>query len=561
LVAPVSATTTNENAPPLQEFTARELVAPMPASLPLAPLPSPEALEAASTANDTALSSEVRTAALRPALGQGWSEPVNVSNGEAGWFPNIAADDFGNVHIVWNGFLPDHPDHPGPHDTGTAAPASSRLTDALYYTHTGGEAWAKPEEIAYICCGHALRSALTTDPTGRLHLLYKGLGVGQDSLRQEDIWHTAADIGQISQPQPWKAPKRINRSFQGYFSDVAIDSRGVLHAITMESIQGSYGIFYNNSTDGGEIWSERIALEEADAVWWYRAQIKIDTQDRIHVVWEVLDPSAGLGAIKASVYAQSTDGGKTWSRVRFTRPASAGPQQPAIGIDGNGTIVYISRDPTSNRILYQISTDGVRWSEATPIPGVDAGVPRGYDMYDTVTDSAGHVHLALVGYPTGSTTMSLLHAEWDGRRWATVSLVAASPPYPEYPRLALSEGNQLHLVWFTGDRPSTDREPTGVWYSTRELPAPRTVHRMQSQLSAPQASDPPEPLPTAAPRAPQRTTVVSEPEPFSAWLSGLRESPTYPLIMAALALMGLLALVGLVASGCLQTWRTWLWRD
>src|SRR5207249_10034592 len=32
-----------------------------------------------------------------------WSEPVAVSHSGDGWFPDVAADAVGNVHVVWQG--------------------------------------------------------------------------------------------------------------------------------------------------------------------------------------------------------------------------------------------------------------------------------------------------------------------------------------------------------------------------------------------------------------------------------------------------------------------------
>jgi hypothetical protein len=441
-----------------------------------------------------------------------WSQPVEVSAGLGGWFPAIAADDSGNVHVVWQAGFPQQ---------------TSFYVSALYYTRWNGQSWTRPTDIALIWAEHALRSALAVDGSGTLHLLYKGLGQldpaalgDKGSLGQEDIWYTTAPGASADQIHAWAPAQRVSHGDQGYFSDLAIDSHGVLHAIWSESGAGSWGIYYAHSTDGGVTWTGRTPLDDVDPIWWYRAHLKIDGQDRLHVVWEVRDPNetgVSFGVSVASRYAISRDGGQTWVKTSFQAqtgvyPAGLsfepGPQQPAIGIDGHGTILFVYRDPLTNQIQYRQSGDGEHWTDNQPIPSIASGVARPYDIYDMATDSAGHVHLISVGYVTGSTLMSLLHSEWDGKTWSPPSVVVGSPPYPEYPRLAVSHGNELHLVWFDGDRPSIDRTPMSIWYSStttaapqlsgRSVPPTRATSVAQSSVASARTSRQVAPSPDAA---------------------------------------------------------------
>ncbi len=482
-----------------------------------------------------------------------WSRPIEVSAGVGGWFPTVAADDAGNVHVVWQAGFPQQ---------------TKFYVSALYYTHWDGQNWSQPTDVALIWADHALRSALAVDGAGALHLLYKGFGQldpaalgGQGSLGQEDIWYTTVPGATASSVQTWRTPQRLTKGTTGYYSDIAIDSHGVLHAIWTESLQGTYGIYYAHSADGGVTWSGRIPLDDADPVWWYRAHLKIDGQDRLHVVWEDLNPAISSGSFGTTVmarYALSTDGGQSWTKTTFESktgeypsgiPFDAGPQQPSIGVDGRGGILLVYRNPTSNQILFRRSTDGIRWSESESIPGVREGVERPYDIYDMVTDSAGHVHLAMVGYPTGSSVMSLLHSEWDGKAWSEPSVIVASPPYPEYPKLALSNGNQLHVVWFNGDRPSVDRNQIGIWYSTASTTAPRTTGRP----SPPVVAAPTKPSTVATPRANDSTrqAVPAELGNTSPWATSLTDPPLLAVATGVVPVVMLLGLVVAIRAGLL----------
>src|SRR5262249_35165145 len=157
--------------------------------------------------------------------------------------------------------------------------------------------------------------------------IYKGLGaIVPSAMGQEDLWFKSADPTKASSPRDWSAPVRLTRQPQGYYSDMAMDSHGVIHAIWTESNHGSYGIYYAHSNDGGATWSERIPLDPGSRVWWYRAHITVDGQDRVHVVWETLDPHAlpaagdsgtTFGETAAAYYAESSDGGNSWATVKF----------------------------------------------------------------------------------------------------------------------------------------------------------------------------------------------------------------------------------------------------
>jgi hypothetical protein len=486
----------------------------------------------------------------------GWSTPLKVSaDTVGGWFPDVAADDDGTVHIVWGAEYPQRP----------------RLEiNALWHTQGSGQLWSQPNDVAVIYVGAALRNSLAVDSVGRLHLLYKGFGSLQPqdsfdpprSLGPEDIWYTATNNQTGDVIGDWQDAHRLTHNAQGYFSDLKIDSHGVLHAIWTESDKLGYGLFYSQSQDGGETWSERRALDGENDVWWYRAALQIDDMDRLHVVWEVSDRQH-LGRTRAAFYADSTDGGHNWTTVQMGGEVPrvdaannvAGPQQPAVGVDGNGLILFVYREEATDRILFRTSVDGSHWSGAELLPGVRQGVYRPYDVYDMVTDSAGHVHLAFVGYPEASNVLSLLHSEWDGRTWSAPETVTAGAPFPEYPRLALSSGNRLHLVWFGGDRESVDRAPVGIWYSTAVASAP-TVRSRSAPVPVPAAVRPVDGTTVTVPRVSldvspggsgTASSLVGRPDSIDMWAS-LAESSTLPLVAA----MGGAALVVLTtAIACL----------
>jgi len=78
----------------------------------------------------------------------------------------------------------------------------------------------------------------------------------------------------------------------------------------------------------------------------------------------------------------------------------------------------------------------------------------------------------MVAYPDTSKTapMALMHSEWVGYSWGNPETIAlgASAPFPEWPRIAIGEGNRLHVDWLGRD----GDDPIGIWYSTKTTSAP-----------------------------------------------------------------------------------------
>ena len=99
---------------------------------------------------------------------------MKISGDTSGpWFPDVAADDYGNVHVVWNGPFADNPPAdslvktalaPAGARPGAALVRPGREVGALYYTRWDGRAWTEPADVALIWVGHALRSSIAAQP-------------------------------------------------------------------------------------------------------------------------------------------------------------------------------------------------------------------------------------------------------------------------------------------------------------------------------------------------------------------------------------------------------------
>lgn len=427
------------------------------------------------------------------ALGQqsGWSTPELLSlKGTTSWFPDLAVDPAGNVHIVWgSGLIP---------------------YDLVVYTNnnTPDHTFRPPLEIqALVSEGEATRPTLFASPDGILHATFR------DTI----VYYSQVHALNAYSARTWKERFRIS---EGYFSDVAVDSKGVVHLVFTRNVVSSfclvcYHTYYLRSFDGGNTWSEEIDIS-LGPLGSAKPQILVDHKDNIHVVWES-GIGGGYGQLSDTeptqvFYVASYDNGETWERPIQLNPTEMVAKFITIGLDSRNRIVVVWMDANDDSIYFQISNvEKPSWSVPLKIPEVRGIWSKHHgrlDDYTMASDSAGNVHLVMVGWvyekdgeellektiptegvsliktptitPTAlgvqpKTQLSLLHLVWNGVTWSKPEIIAEyEGDVPEWPRISVGLGNQLHVVWFV--RAERDIWKGGgdytVWYSKKVVNAP-----------------------------------------------------------------------------------------
>ncbi len=302
-------------------------------------------------------------------------------------------------------------------------------------------------------------------------------------------------------------------------------------------------VFYRHSTDGGATWSEPVNLSNSfpGSV---KPQIRIDHQDRIHVVWEEgEDWYVSAGKPIGSAYVHSLDGGATWSQPAIFMGAEGAVQQITLGVGRDDDLIVVWRYAGHDQFYYQRSVDsGNSWSAPAPISGVMAKAWSSFslDSCSAATDSGGHVHVLVIGrFSDREEALSVVHLEWDGAQWLAPTRVFASTDPPEWPRIAIGGGNRVFGTWFTRDQEHVWDTAHGryqVWAASMQSSAPAvTPVPVASRATGPVATVEAVSSPTSAP-----TPVVSLTD--SGLPGGLR-TETDELVHMAIALVPLIAIV------------------
>lgn len=468
-----------------------------------------------------------------------WTEPIIISSSFAGsWFPDVAVDAAGNVHVVWCESTP---------------MGHGRVKEQVYYSGWDGQEWSAPNDIVPPSWD-IIRNAIAADGTGRLHLLFGG-----SVINPLTTYYTGAPLGSAGSAASWTPPHILTES-GSYMSDIAVDSQGTIHAIYDQKIlllgcnprteicTAFADVFYRRSTDGGRGWSYPKNLSRSPTGS-SRAQMEIDSQDNVYVVWdEGWDRLSGEGEPVSGAYTFSRDGGQTWSEpIVFSYPDNTNAQT-AVGVDGQGGVLAVWMATSRDEMYYAWSPDyGVSWSDAETIPGLFARpwqVP--FDMYDMATDSMGHIHLVAVGRRSrdSEAPLGVYHLEWGGSSWSSPAEIYGAGGFPEYPKIAVGPEDTLHVVWFVRDS-LWEAGARKVWYSSKPTALSfQTPGAPVSAIPAPTPTSTPAPVPSPSP--------VSTPYPtLSPDATGLPEgiyTEYDEVLRLALALSPVLLLVGVIVA-------------
>lgn len=390
----------------------------------------------------------------------GWSQPLRLGDG---WFPDLVADASGQLHLVYASALGDSDNFAG-YDV------------VMYTTSHDGMKWSTPVDIGarpQNAGSEVTRPYLITDRANNLHLTY----------RDTTVFYAQAPIALAGQASSWSL-KAIN---QGYFSVIGIDSQGRFHLAYTDNVVTDqcpicYHLFYRYSDDGGQSWSAATdvsSLPTGSA----KPQLIIDDQDNLYLFWE-----AGIGGSYGQLvdptlvlFSFSTDHGQTWSLPSQLSPQGERARHPGMGLDGGQNLVVVWLDPQTDEVYYRVSRErGRNWTPVTLIPDIWGGwgvYPGRLDHYVMALDSLGQLHLVLVGRTSpGQQSLDLLHLIWNGENWSSPEIVASFyGDVPEWPEIAIANGNELHVTWFI--RPEAYIWSGGfgsqVWYAHRTLDTPR----------------------------------------------------------------------------------------
>jgi hypothetical protein len=399
-----------------------------------------------------------------------WRPPSEVSSGNGGWFPDIVADEYGRIHVVW---------------ASTLSTSDGQTYDVVMYRmREASSSWSEAVDLTALRQvngeSYATRPVTTIGFTGVYHLAFRN---------SAGVQYTRSDSPQLMKLANWIPPQEIVS--YGYFAEVVEDRSGLLRMIYTANVPTAecaicFHIFDRTSTNLGHTWSipEDISVRPDGAA---KPVIVLDAENGIHMAWEAGE-GGDLGQLSGPsqiYYARLDPETGTWTRPALLSEASPNAKNPALGIQGNGDLLLVYFDVSEGGIYYRQSGNrGATWAAPLRITGIQGIATTALDRMDMARDSSGNLHLVLVGalerdpgLEDGQVTRSVLHTSWDGIAWAAAEEIATYVgDVPEWPGIAVSGGNELNVVWFVRDAAhvwDSDSGNYAVWYSSSSSDAPR----------------------------------------------------------------------------------------
>ena len=393
-----------------------------------------------------------------------WSAPLMLyrSDLSVSW-PIVVTDAYGTVHVFWV--------------EGSSEYTPSNLPSVIFHTENDNGRWSKPSDILLSPGnGSAEAPEVAADAFGGLHMIWHG--------PNNTLYYSSVDARKAAEAGAWSTPKAIATSL--LHTGIFVDAKGGIHVVYPNA--NNFGVSYTYSSDGGGSWSSgtTVALPYQGNSAADYAQVAVDSAGNIHVVWtEFQLPNAWppLGVF----YARSTDGGKTWSpALRF---AGQGYDVATIKVDSENRVHadWNGMITVGGRYYVQSRDSGKTWSKPVAVIPAKIGGTSGYS--DLAIDSAGHVHMASaasVHRGTGEFASMVYSAPengvWSPRVGLSGDLQGTRVQSVEWPRIAVSDGNRLNVVFEVGYEE--------VYYVTRLTDAPE-VKSSPAALAPVAATQPP----------------------------------------------------------------------
>ncbi len=267
--------------------------------------------------------------------GKTWTAPVTVTDG-----PAFGSHSFHALHVAGDGTV--YVAWLGKSDGDTAAMAMASDGEMASMSHSqhggheasaawitrstdGGKTWAPRVRVdmgeACPCC----RTALATSKDGTLFMAWRHVFSG--SVR-DIVLARSTDRGAT-----WSEPVRVHADDWTFDAcphagpAIATDDRGRLHVTWWTGKEGSAGVYYTQSVDGGKTFAPATALGVAQFSRPAHVQLALAPNDRVIVAWD-----DGTKQVPQVVFRVSSDGGAHFGDASQVSAAGRAASFPVLGV-------------------------------------------------------------------------------------------------------------------------------------------------------------------------------------------------------------------------------------
>src|SRR3989440_35542 len=270
-----------------------------------------------------------------------------------------------------------------------------------------------------------------------------------------DIYAAASTDGGVT----WSQNNRVNDdsgSSVQYMVDLAVDSRGTVHAAWEDKRNGSWNIYYSHSTDGGQTSAANVLISTENTPVIYNRPgdyfaIEAGPDDSISIWW-----TDGRGSYFDILYAKSP----SFFNVRITDGSSpfAWQVEPTMAINRTGAVFVGWKETNGSeaaglRVGFSYSTDqGATWAanilmnQSHPGGGCSNSDPwmgMGPD---------GRVQYAYLEFncANGQNGLDVANTS-DGETWSTIHYAPGAGGLTDKESIVVDPSGRIYAAWDEGN--------------------------------------------------------------------------------------------------------------
>lgn len=357
---------------------------------------------------------------------------------------DIAMDSSGNLHCVYAKTTGKYPDNKN-------NIFHAKSTD-------GGQNWTETQISSenYYC----LHSSLAIDSNDNLHVVWEGVWT-EDSTAYYQIYYSKFSSGS------WSTQAAITSgSYNSGNPSIAIDSSDNIHVVFNGGYSGvSYQQIRYLKYSGGS-WSA-VSNITSDSYLRYDPSIAIDSNDYIHVVWE--GKSSNYKYSNQIFYSKYTNAWSGWSApLALTTDGDYEHVNPCIAIDSNDRLHVVWEEKNDTYInVYQIFYRRFYGFWETAVNLTSDNTYHQYNANVSTDTKNNYVYVVWEGQSAASTTYRQIRFKKYAGSWGSISNLTTGDFHHSNPSLIFATHPYLNDL-------STNIPDTGYFaiYSSRDTGYP-----------------------------------------------------------------------------------------
>lgn len=249
----------------------------------------------------------------------------------------------------------------------------------------------------------------------------------------------------------FSTPKNLSNSSGYSFSPrIAVDARGGINVLWVDTTPGYWAVFFSRSADGGATFSapHNLSNGPADSG---NPEVAVDAGGNISVVWENENITFGV------FYTHSADGGASFSTPVNLATNTTGSFGPQLALDASGNLYVAWEDDFNSQsdISFSSSSDKGATFSAPKNLSNNSGSSISAQL---AVDSSGNVSVIWADKTPGTFNILFTRSTDKGATFSSPKNVSNSLGSSTNPQISVDAGGNIYAVWQGNVPPSLSRD-------------------------------------------------------------------------------------------------------